>query len=286
MLELQSLLRSVRKGEARHTRPQRPPDNCLTIRDVVKMRMQQDPDMNGVDATWLRIQLEAVINGQSAKIGPFDGVDGAWKDEPCFVLGASPGLRNAMNQGFRFDMLDGFHTIAVNHVIEDYPRAEWLLFLDKRFVDICKINLLRDYKGRMFAHIKARLEPSKRVTVFYTQGDGPSEHLVQGLFTFICSGLNAINLALISGANPIYLMGLDSGGQTDDTISTHYKTGYTGEVIKPGGIEKFKRRVPEILLRYAPYADRFRNVDPLGNITVFPKISVREIPELAGKFAT
>jgi hypothetical protein len=255
----------------------------MTIKDAIRIH-HREKTVDGVDATWLRFQLEAIVNGQSAKIGPFEDVDDAWKGQPCFVVGGSRGLRNAIEQGFRFDMLRGFHTIGINHVIEEYHDFDWLLFLDKRLIDISTYDIMKKYKGRMFAHIKTRLEPSDRTTVFYTQSDGPAEHIVQGLYTFIASGITAINLALVSGANPIYLLGLDNGGADSNKQSTHYKDGYTGEKIGHGNWKKFKTYVPERLLKYASYADRFFNVDPLGDITVFRKIAVRDIPELQGLF--
>lgn len=297
MMEIRDLLRGVRNLEARQQNKDLAPvvpvlktssrRSVLSVRDIIRDKIKQQRINNPVDATWLRVQLEAVLGGKSSELGPYDGVDGAWKGEPCFVVGASPGLRNAMQEGFKLSMLDGFHSIGVNHVVEDYHNFEWLFFLDKRFVDLCKLDLWKEYKGRMFAHVKTRLKPSNRVTIIYTQDDGPSENIVQGLYSFVASGLTAINLALVSGANPIYLIGLDTGGQWDRSAGTHYKGGYTGEAI--GGndpLAKFKRRVPELLLKYAQWADRFRNVDLKGNITVFPKISVRDIPELAGRWAS
>lgn len=239
----------------------------------------------GVDATWLRIQLQSIIDGRDALIGPYTGVDGAWRGQPCFLVGGSRGLRNAMDEGFRLDMLDGFHSIGVNHVVEDYHRFEWLFFLDERFPKICKFDIMREYRGRMFVHIRTRLKPSKRVTVIYTQNDGPAEHIVQGLYSFIVSGVTAINLALVSGANPIYLLGLDNGGLAGNKNGSHYRDDYTGERKGGPNWAKFKTKIPEKLLRYANYADRFVNVDPLGDITVFRKMGIRDVPELQGRFA-
>ncbi len=278
MLQLHNLLRSNMKSE----RPTRPlMGRTISIDEAIKMHIRRD--MSAVDEVWLKLQISAVLDGRASELGPFDGVDGAWKDEPCFLLSGSKGLGNALADGLRFEALRGFHTIAVNHVVEDYPEAEWLIFLDKRLLTISPMDIMGRYKGRMFAHIKARLTPSERVTVFYTQNDGPSEHIVQGLYSFVATGLTAINLALISGARPIYLLGVDNGGLKSNVNGTHYKPHYTGERKGHGDFEKFKQRIPEMLLRYAPWSDRFVNVDPLGDITVFRKMRVRDIPELKGR---
>ena len=278
------MLRNERSLENRDVVQRTLPKNCLTIGDVIRMRQKQDRSMNGVDAMWLRIQLEAVLNGQSALIGPFDGVDGLWKDEPCFVVGGSYNLRAAFEAGFNFKMLDGFHSIGVNHVIEDYHDFEWFLFQDARFLRTSSYDLMQDYKGRIFGHIRTHLTPSDKVTIFYTQDDGPAEHIIQGLFTFLASGITAINLALISGARPIYLLGVDTGGLVSDDKPAHYKDTYPGEVLNCAHWDKYKTTIPERMLRYAPFADRFVNVDPLGAITVFKKMDIREVPELQEKF--
>lgn len=278
------MLKESRVLESRRQEHKPVAGKCLSIRDVIKMRERRMGGMSAVDATWLRFQIEAVLTGQTSMIGPFDGIDGAWKDQPCFVVGGSPGLRQAIADGFRFDMLNGFHSIGINHVVEDYHDFEWLFFLDKRLIDISTYDIMGQYRGRMFAHLKAHMEPSARCTVFYTQDDGPSEHIADGLYTFISSGLTAINLALISGANPIYLLGLDTGGPHEDGDLIHYKAGYTGEKATTAHLRKYQTYVPERLLAYARYADRFRNVDLKGHITVFPKIGIRDVPEFRGKF--
>lgn len=280
MLSLHSLLRS---GTTETSRRDAVPGKVLTVRDVVRMKRSADRSMNGVDETWLRLQLQAILDDRESLLGPFDGVDGVWKDEPCFVVGGSRGLKHAMDEGFELRMLDGFHSIGVNHVVEDYNDFEWFLFQDKRFLTTSSYDLMREYKGRIFAHVRTRLVPNSRVTVFYTQDDGPALNLIQGLFTFIASGFTAINLALISGARPIYLMGLDTGGMENDYTPAHYKDDYPGEVLHSAHWDKYKKITPVRALRYAEWADRFVNVDLKGDITVFKKMSVREIPELEGR---
>jgi hypothetical protein len=254
----------------------------ISLRDVVKDR---ERGLSAADRTWLHLQTQGVVDGDTSVIGPMDGVEGVWKDQPAFLVGGSRALKNAMDAGFKLSMLDGFHSIGVNHVVSDYHDFEWLFFMDKSFLSVSAYDVLKEYKGRVFAHLKTHLEPSQRVTLFYTQHEEPKLHLIDGLYSFIVSGVTAVNLALITGANPIYLMGLDNGGCKDNKTSTHYKDTYPGERVGYGNWSKFTRRVPEVMLRYSPWADRFVNVDPLGDITAFKKMDVREIPELKEKFA-
>jgi hypothetical protein len=253
--------------------------------DSVARAIKRDAELDPIERTWLHAQLQGVVDGDLSKIGPIGGIEDAWKGEPCFLVGGSKGLKNAMDAGFRLDMLDGFHSIGVNHVVEDYHRFEWLLVMDKRFFTISPYDVLNEYEGRLFAHNKAGLPPSEHVTVFYTQGDGPARHFVDGLYTFVVSGLTAMNLALLSGANPVYMLGLDNGGLQDNKGGTHYKAGYTGESVGKGNWRKFKTKIPERMLDYLPWADRFINVDPMGDITAFKKMDVRDVPELKEKFA-
>lgn len=285
MLEMRTLLREARKSESKQgSRALRLADNVLTISDVVKMHRTQGRLQSGVDETWLRLQLQAVLDGRASMLGPYDDIDGCWKNEPCFVVGGSRGLGNAIKDGFKLSMLDGFHSIGINHVVEDYHNFEWLFFMDKRLLDISKWDIMKEFKGRIFAHVKTRIAPSKNTVIVYTQSDGPAENIVQGLYSFVVSGMTALNLALIAGAQPIYLLGLDNGGATHDHDGTHYKADYPGEVRnRMRSWSKFLQRIPEMCLKYAPWADRFVNVDPLGDITVFKKMSVRDIPELKGK---
>jgi len=285
MIELRNLLKEVRQAEhLQDGRKKTVPLRVLSISDIMRMRKAEGRSMNGVDETWLRLQLQAILDGRASYLGPYDGVDGCWKDEPCFLVGGSRGLKHAIDQGFKFSMLKGFHSIGVNHVVEDYHDFEWFLFQDKRFLTISKYNLMKEYKGRIFAHVRTRLAPSERVTIFYTQDDGPVERIVQGLFTFIASGFTAINLALVSGANPIYLLGVDTGGMKNDSTPAHYKDDYPGEVLNCAYWGKYLNITPKRAMRYAPWAERFVNVDPLGAITMFKKMPVRDIPELAGRF--
>jgi hypothetical protein len=266
----------------------RPKLSIVTIGNVMraKRRAGEFDGMREADITWVHAQMQAVLDGRDAQIGPFEGVDDAWYGEPCFVVGGSRGLKTAMDAGFKLKMLDGFHSIGVNHVVEDYHDFEWFMFMDPRFLAIAKYDVLKDYKGRVFTSRRASLKPSEHVTVFYTQSNGPSLRLIDGLLGFTLTGIVAINLALISGARPIYLLGLDNGGFKDPNKHTHYKDTYTGERLGQGNYKsRFFDRVPERLLKYAPWADRFVNVDKLGSVTVFPKMGVRDIPELKDKFA-
>lgn len=228
MLELRNLLRQVRKNESAQSERTKVHGGVISIKEVIRMKLKEHPPESGVDETWLRLQLQSILDGKDSLLGPYDGVDGAWKDEPCFLVAGSKGLKNAIADGFRFPMLKGFHTIGVNHVIEDYHDFEWLFFLDKRLIDISPYDIMGKYKGRMFAHLKTKLTPDHRTTIIYTQRDGPSEHIIQGLFSFVVSGLTALNLALISGANPIYLLGIDNGGRARKTVWSITRRGTQG----------------------------------------------------------
>ena len=77
--------------------------------------------------------------------GQFDGIMNSWKDEPCFVVGTSRAI-----EGFDFNLLNGLHTIGINHLIEDWDLMEWFIFLDQRFLNKTTYDIT-NFKGKIFA---------------------------------------------------------------------------------------------------------------------------------------
>jgi hypothetical protein len=253
------------------------PKGTISINEAMQVRRERNMFADGIDETWLKLQIQAVLDNQESLLGPYAGIDGCWKDEPCFVVGGSQGLRNAIKDGFKFDMLRAGHSIGINHVIEDYHYFDWFTLQDKRFFNVSRWDVMNHFKGKIFAHIRTRMLPSDRVTIVYTQEDGPTEHIIDGLYSFIATGIAAINLAICSGANPIYLIGLDNGGQKNDQSCTHYKNDYPGAKLNCANWPKYIHKIPRICEKFAPFADRIINVDPLGDIQTFKKIAWHEV---------
>jgi hypothetical protein len=153
--------------------------------------------------------------------------DGAWRDEPCFIIGGGPSLI-----GFDFERLRGRgHIIAINRAFEFVPFADILFFMDRRFYQIChddpaRYQLWQDFKGyKVFLNIMGRKFDDCN-SVRSVGRNGASTSIRGGLHHGNNSGVGALNLALCLKAKPIYLLGYD---MRHENGQAHFHTGYGGE---------------------------------------------------------
>lgn len=222
----------------------------LELRNAIKERPRNK------DETWRFLTEMGNIDSNVMLKRSYDGIKDAWLNQPCFVVGAGYDLRDFI-ENVGWDFLNDKHTIGMNHVIEDYDKFEWFLFLDKRFLVNTTYNMSQ-FKGRVFAHCSTGYKPEDRITIFHTSVDAPTHQVQDGLYSGNLSGLCALNLAIISGANPIYLLGCGIGkGATEK--SYHYKDTYTGERKEAAIFAKFQR-VMRLYKSYAQYNDRIIQV--------------------------
>lgn len=217
------------------------------------------------------------ITDNTYEHGPFDGVKDVWKDEPCFVVGCGESLK-----GFDLSLLDGMHTIGMNHVIEDYDKFEWFIFLDKRFLEMTSYNMHR-FKGRIFASNMTGLRPFDNWTVFKTNVKNVQTDLRKGLYHPHLTGLAALNLAVISGANPIYYMG-QGQRRGADPDSYHYKDGYTGANKTKEKMRKYRSAMNFYVDGFENYSDRIINVTDFDNqIYTFPTMTQEKLKKELSK---
>lgn len=139
---------------------------------------------------------------------------GAWKDQPCFVILGGPSLKS-----LDWDLLKSRRNIiAVNRAFLDVPHADAFFTEDIRFIEHFA-DQLKDFKGEKMFHAledvyeKKALEvlPSVRI-IRRVRPLGQkfwSKSFEDGLSYSSNSGVGAINIADILGADPIYLLGLD-----------------------------------------------------------------------------
>lgn len=226
------------------------------------MLQMRDIDVNKAKAerfdrkrTWEFFRDLGLIDGNFLHARNYSGVNDAWKGEPAYVIGASPSLRHTLKAVGGWEFFRGKHTIGINHMIEDWDGFEWFFFLDKRFLDITSYDL-RSYAGTVFAQCTTGLKPSERVKVFYTHKGVPSQRLEDGLYGTL-SGVAALNLALISGADPIYLFGMDPGVLPISNENLHWRRGYTGEKPRAHVAEKMTRVMAQFD-SFRPYSARLR----------------------------
>ena len=203
-------------------------------------------------------------------LGPYTGIKDAWKGEPCYIIGGGPSL-NSMIDTVGWNFFDGKHTIGINHVIEDYDGFEWFFFLDRRFISKTTYDL-KNFKGRVFARNNTGLTPSQKNTIFKTINSRPSTNIEDGLYSGNLSGLAALNLAILTGANPIYLCGFGMTGK-ETAQSYHYKKDYTGEDKTADRLKKFQR-VNRFYSNFSHWKRRVKCV--ACNLPPFDTVSVQQ----------
>jgi len=225
------------------------------------------------EKSWEWFAQKGCVNNNSLIHQSFAGIHGVWKDQPCYVVGAGPSLKEFLST-YGWSYLDGKHTIGINHTIEDYDGFEWFFFLDKRFLEKTTYDMSK-YKGRIFAQCTTGLEPDNRTVTFWGKQDGPSKKMQDGLYSTNFSGLSSLNLAILTGANPIYLLGFGNGkGATDEAY--HYKDDYNGEQKGAGRLEKFKRCYKGFE-NFSEYFSRIKHVTEGNDIGCFDKVRVSDL---------
>jgi len=219
------------------------------------------------DDTWELLNRMGRLKDGSMKARNYSGITNAWLNEPCIVVGAGPSLRPIIDE-LGWEFLDGKHTIGINHTIEDYDRFEWFLFLDERFLEKTTYNL-NNYKGRIYAQCNTKMDASEQVRLFHCVPK-PTLKLEDGLYNHNFSGLAALNLAIISGANPIYLLGYGMGtnGNREDY---HYKPDYTGNSDAASRFDKYVT----VLGQFAPFQQFGKRIVHVTNATDIPTLTCK-----------
>lgn len=228
------------------------------------------------EKTWHWLREMGLCDGNVIANRNYGGVDGVWKDQPAYVVGASPSLRETLRMVGGWEFFRGKHTIGINHTIEDFDGFEWFFFLDARFLNRTTYNMA-NYKGTVFAQCTTGMKPAEKVKIFYGS-ENPSGRLKDGLYGRL-SGVAALNLAIITGANPIYLFGLDPGAKPISNDNLHYKDDYNGEKSRVD-IAARMTRVLRAFDVYKPYAARLRLVTDGGNW--YPWMKRATVEELTG----
>lgn len=135
--------------------------------------------------------------------------DGMWKGRRCFVLGGGPSLK-----GLDMSRLRGELTLGTNMAFLLGPTAN--LVVDLRMME----SLAADPRWSAYKGLKvwikpdtpSPLSPPDTAVVPCSQDNGRlvwSRSLRDGVYTGTNTGIAAVNLAEILGADPIYLLGFD-----------------------------------------------------------------------------
>ena len=136
--------------------------------------------------------------GTKKKLSEILGVN-SWAGQRCFVIGGGASLRD-----FDFSLLENELTIGVNKIYRVFEPTI-LFFADRTMYDeieplkIKSIKVAVDYTNACFDNVYY-------VRSAGTKGVGMD---IDTLYTGNNSGFGALNLALVLGAEPIYLLGFD-----------------------------------------------------------------------------
>jgi hypothetical protein len=201
--------------------------------------------------------------------------DGAWRDEPCFLIGGGPSLR-----GFDFERLRGRgKIIVINRAYEFVQFADLLFFMDWKFYKLCheepeRRRLWESFAGRkVFLNLMGR-KVDDCFSVRSAGRSGISWHIGKGLYHGNNSGHGALNLALALGARPIYLLGYDM--KNDAEGHTHFHSGYGLGRMNPNVARSFVKEFVEMAKRI-PQIDYIYNLNPLSGLRAFRFKAIDEV---------
>ena len=197
------------------------------------------------------------------------GVNNVWENETCFLIGCGKSIEPIFNQ-VGLDWLHGKHSIGMNHIIEDYNKFEWFCFLDQAFLEKTSYDI-KKYKGKIFARNTTKLKHEGNINIFHTTSRKPTSRIEDGLYHPHLTGLIALSLAIISGANTIYLLGYGNGIDFSQE-NYHYKPNYTGEERSGSVFTKMTNAAALYYKSYESFKDRIIHVTDGTDIPVFNKI--------------
>jgi len=177
-----------------------------------------------VAANWAALKIDAENGGNADRehithgsARPFYEIinDGAWQGRRCFIIGGGSSLRD-----FDWSLLDGELTIGINKALEKIEPTI-MLSMDSRFYDWLINGELGEELKRKFENYKGykvwlnTINHNFGEDVYLIDSAGEkalTKSLHDGLGHGSNSGYVALNLAMVLGANPIYLLGFDMKG--------------------------------------------------------------------------
>lgn len=200
------------------------------------------------------------------QLRPLAGVlqDQAWAGERCFILGGGPSLR-----GFDFAQLAGEKVIGINRAFQFWPEAQINFAMDVDFHGWVRRSHLAaawaEFKGlKVWLDMVGYPFSEEILTVNSLGEQGIPTSLVDGIYHGANSGYGAIQLALLLGAAPIYLLGYD---MQFDAGRAHF---YDGPAAPPERV--YKGFIPALdALAREIETGRVINLNPGSALQGFPK---------------
>lgn len=247
------------------------------------MSAKREQDQRGhstVAQNWIELFRlgEGSVDMPGGALNISDVPDGAWRGQRCFIVGGGPSLL-----GFDFNRLRGDRVIAVNMAFYNVPFADIVFGMDKpligdilsgKFGEDCRrvfagfagVKIWMDIAGGEYP-ADIRLVPSAGQT-------GWTKSLEQGLCHGQNSGYGALNLAMILGADPIYLLGYDCAKGKDGEKNYHDRYPGGGN---PDAMNIFKREFESGARMLDEGGPKIINLNPKSALTCFPFGDVDEV---------
>lgn len=215
----------------------------------------------------------------------------AWEGHRCFIIGGGPSL-----EGFAPERLDSELTIGVNKSFIKF-NSTILYGMDYCFLECLEKHApvtseweftkqcWKNYKGLKVFLKTAVIYPY--VPIIYVvkriEKRQISTDLEAGIYAGNNSGFGALMLAIVLGANPIYLLGFDMSIDKTKT-KTHWHKGYEnqlGDTQPPrqldGKLKGFRKCFNDVALEIAQMGKVVINLNPNSALESFKKQDVNEI---------
>lgn len=255
----------------------------VRTKDIRRLKRWENFNLNNAKQVWANFEdFGRFTANMEKRLGPFDNVINVWKGEPCFVVGGS-----IEGRGLDLTKLNGKHSIGVNHMIDYYTGFEWFLFQDHRFLRLNKFDFTK-YYGKVFAHNSAPVIKGQifnDLVFFKSLYDSTqlTDKPYKGIYTRALTGLCALHMAIISGANPIYIIGMDMSRKIAinevNEIGLHYGKNYTGESRLEACYKGVKDKM-KLFKNFYKWKDRIINVCEDGYLDYFKCISLQKLNEI------
>lgn len=235
------------------------------------------------DDTWDWLIRMGFIDGNALNVVNCHDVNNMLEGKPLVVIGSG-----FSGRGVKWEYLDNIHTLGINHIIDIYHNLDYLIFQDHRFLRLNKYPL-HEFKGIIFV---ANSNPASKkfnirnIRPFVPLGlqHNVSTRIEKGLYARKSTGLCAVNLALIMGANPIYLVGLDNPKDWEQSF-TNYSDGahihkeYKGSVNTKKALDGYLP-VLKYYRNFINYKHRIINVCENGMMDWFKQISISHFNDI------
>lgn len=233
-----------------------------------------------VQDCWKWFEEVGWVNSNKYNVKNYSFLNNSLKGVPCAVIGSSIAA-----QGLNYSELSKIKTICVNHTIEDYPSSDMLLFQDLRFLRKTTFDV-SSYQGAIFTsntNPYGRNDDNDQKIVYFKplkNSVNPSLDFNRGVFTRKSSGVCALNVAIILGCNPIYLIGMDTPKSFDENFKDgqklHYKKDYGGAPNTKKALDSYTHIAKTLFSKFGVFGPRIINVCEEGHLDFFNSMSMEQ----------